>query len=188
MTPEFINQFSENKRIWALGAYVNASRVLIRAKNIENLINGVCEGVANQQPYVLACVGLNELLPSKKINIVGKAGSAKAYAENLDLSWDENSPFGKGPTGTAIRNKQPVIMDDSELNPNYEAWIEKARANKIRSTISIPLYEEDSVMGTFAVYASEPNAFGEAETRLFEILAEELSYGIKNIRQQQKVG
>lgn len=187
MNPEFVNQFAEDKRVWALSAYVNASRVLIRAKTIETLISGFCDGITNQQPYVLACVGLNEPLPSKNISIVGKSASAIGYVENLNLSWDENSPFGEGPTGIAIRTKQPVILDNNEQATNYSAWIEKTKPYQIHSSIAIPIYDEESVYGALNVYASNTNAFGEAEKELFSILSEELAYGIKNIRRIQQL-
>lgn len=187
MTPEFISQFEEDKRVWALAAYVNASRVLIRAKSIDELISGVCEGITNQPPYVLACVGLSEEPPSKAIKIVGKAGSAQKYAEGLSLSWDENDPIGQGPTGISIRERRPIILNDSESATNYDAWVKRARDNGIRSSISVPLYKENNPQGIFIVYASKPNTFGEAETKLFEVLAEELSYGINNLKQQEKL-
>ena len=187
MTPEFISQFTEDKRMWALAAYVNASRVLIRANSIENLIRGVCEGVTIQDPYVLACVGLNRASPSKIIDIAGSAGEAKAYADGLLLSWDENDTLGRGPTGTAIRNRVPIVCPDTELATNYGDWVLRARANGIRSSISIPLYDNGNPIGIFIVYASKPNAFESAETKLFEILADELSYGISNLRQREQL-
>ena len=187
MTPEFINQFDEDKRVWALSAYVNASRILIRAKSIEELIDGVCQGVTNQPPYVLACVGLNRSGPDKAIDIVGWAGKAKGYAEDLALSWDENNPLGQGPTGIAIRSRKSILCEDTESAPNFGSWVKRARDNGIRSSISVPLFENDNPIGIFIVYASQPSAFGTAETKLFEMLADELSYGISNLNKHKKL-
>ena len=187
MTPDFIDQFSQDKRLWALSAYVNASRVLIRAKEIEELISGVCEGVTVQSPYVLACVGLNRNDPEKFIDIVASAGNAKSYADGLILSWDENNVLGQGPTGISIRTRKPVICADTEQATNFGSWVQRARENGIRSSISIPLYENEIPIGIFIVYASKPNAFEAAEIRLFEMLADELSYGILNIKRHQQL-
>lgn len=184
MSHEFLSEFEESKRIWALSAYVNASRILIRAKTIKDLINGVCEGVTRQHPYILASVGLAKPGSDKTFEFVGSAGSALRYLEGLTLSWDENSEFGQGPTGVSVRSRKSVVCSDVEIANNYGSWIHKARECGIRSSISIPFYENEEPLGIFIIYADQPNAFGSAEIELFETLAEELSYGILNIKKQ----
>ena len=185
MNQEFLSDFDESKRIWALSAYVNASRILIRAKTIKDLIDGVCEGVTKQRPYVLASVGLAKPGSDKTFEFIGAAGSAVSYLDGLTLSWDENSEFGQGPTGISVRNRKSVVCGDIELANNFGSWIHRARECGIRSSISIPFYENEEPLGIFIIYANQPNAFDAAETELFETLAEELSYGILNIKKQE---
>ena len=110
------------KQLWALEAYANSAQVLSRAKTPEELIQGVCEGITKQYPYVIAWVGIAENNPEKTVRVAGMSGKAKAYAQGIVVTWDGNKPNGRGPTGTSIRLGEPQIMRDSELDPNFAPW------------------------------------------------------------------
>lgn len=166
------------KKIWALAAYKNASQVMMHAKSSDELITGVCQGIARQAPFVVAWVGLKENNPEKSIIVAGAAGISKNYADGIRVSWDAHSPDGKGPTGQCIREAKSIHFADIDTNPMFAPWLERAKRYNIRSSVGVPLSDGKEILGALMVYASEPNVFGEEEVSLFESLASELAFAL----------
>jgi putative nucleotidyltransferase with HDIG domain len=170
------------QKIWALAAYKNASRVMLSAKTPQELIEGVCQGITHQNPFVLSWVGLKEDDPKKTIVVAGVSGIAKSYVENIKVSWDENMPEGLGPTGQCIRSKKSIVIPNIETEPKFQPWLIKAQKHHIMSVIALPITDGHELYGALMVYGSIPEAFGEQETSLFESLAEEIFFALKAFR------
>jgi putative nucleotidyltransferase with HDIG domain len=166
------------KQLWALEAYANAAKVLTHAKTPTELIQGVCEGITNQYPYVVAWVGIAQNDPYKTVQVAGISGEARAYAENIDVSWASDNPKGQGPAGEAIRSGKSNVIDDAQTNKKFSPWIERLKTHGIHSSAALPIFIGEKVIGVLMVYASESNVFKAAEIKLFESLAHEIGYGI----------
>jgi hypothetical protein len=50
---------------------------------------------------------------------VAHAGYNAPVSEQLQLSWSENSAFGRGPAGVAVRSGQPVIVQDIRTDDSW---------------------------------------------------------------------
>ncbi|QWD63839.1 HD domain-containing phosphohydrolase [Polynucleobacter sp. MWH-UH2A] len=172
------------KQVWALAAYSNAIKVLLRAKTQLELVQGVCEGITNQFPYVVSWVGLIKENHTKDLLVAGVSGTASAYADGIVVSWDENVPSGKGPLGAAIRTQKPSIVHDCDVDPNFLPWRDRAQKFGIKSCVAVPLQTGKKVLGGLVVYASIANAFSLPEIHLFEGLADEIAFGIDGLQNQ----
>ncbi|QWD61870.1 HD-GYP domain-containing protein [Polynucleobacter sp. MWH-UH25E] len=172
------------KQLWALEAYANSAKVLSHAKTPEELIQGVCEGITKQYPYVIAWVGIAENNPEKTVRVAGMSGKAKAYAQGIFVTWDGNKPNGRGPTGAAIRLGEPQMMRDSELDPNFAPWRERAALYGIRCSVGIPIFADEKVIGALTVYTCEPDSFSAAEIDLFQNLANEIGHGLALLQER----
>lgn len=172
------------KQLWALEAYANSAQVLSHAKTPEELIQGVCEGITKQYPYVIAWVGIAENNPEKTVRVAGISGKAKAYAQGIVVTWDENKPSGRGPTGTAIRLAEPQIMRDSESDPNFAPWRARAEIYGIRCSVGIPIFADEKVIGALMVYTCVPDSFSPAEIDLFQNLANEIGHGLTLLQER----
>ncbi len=93
---------------------------------------------------------------------------------------------GLGPTGKAIRTSQPVLVSNTQLNPNYAPWREKALERGYYSSIALPLISEGNVFGALNIYSSDKDAFDSEEIKLLSELADDLSYGIVSIRKRKE--
>ncbi len=176
MSPNPIQQ-----QIWALEAYARAAKVLASAKTAKELIEGVCTGITNQHPYVLSWVGLAESAPDKNVLMAGISGKASEYVQGISISWDADAKNGQGPTGRTIRTGESHVMNDAETDTSFAPWKERAKVHGIRSSASVPIFNNERVIGALMVYASEPDSFGPAELRLFESLANEIGSGLSAI-------
>jgi len=176
------------KRGWALSALSAAAAALARADSADMLVAEVCNAIAAQGPYMLAWVGKAEDDPEKTISILGGAGSATAYLENISVSWSDQLITGLGPAGRTVRTSRTCVMEDSELDSGFTEWRELARKFGIRSAIGCPIPDGLShPFGVLMVYSKLPNAFGLSETQLFESMAHEIGFGLRSIERQRKL-
>ena len=173
------------KQNWALLAHAAATTALARSDNTRDLIEGVCRGVVSQWPYILAWVGIAEHDERKTVSVLGTHGVAAKYAEGIDVTWSSATFAGRGPTGSCIETGLSQIVIDTETDPGFAPWRERARIYGIRSSVAVPIGDDvPEPIGAFTVYASIPDAFGDAEVRLFESLAKEIGYGLKSIERE----
>jgi len=176
------------KRGWALSALSAAAAALARADSTDRLVAEVCDAIVSQSPYLLAWVGKAEDNKDKTITVLGGAGSALAYLENIAVSWSDQHVTGLGPAGLAVRNNQITIAADTDVDPGFIVWHDLAKKYGIRSAIACPIADGASQsFGVLVVYAAVPNAFGPEEAKLFESLAHELSFGLRAIERQHQL-
>lgn len=189
VTPQKAIRQELEKRGWALSALSEAAAVLARAESTELLAQEVCEAIASQGPYVLSWVGRAEDDVFKTVKVIGVAGVAAGYIENIVVSWSDAEITGLGPAGTCIRNNKTSVVVDGETDPGFIAWRERARTYGIRSVISCPIPDgvADMPFGALLVYSKVPNAFGPSEVQLFESLAKEIGFGLRSIERQRKL-
>ena len=133
-----LNENDLQKQNWALLAHAKASSALVRSTNRDDLIEGVCNAIVNQPPYVLAWVGLANHDPLKTVSVIGAHGAAADYAKGIDIKWSIDTPEGQGPTGECIQTGLPVLINDVEKDPRFLPWRERATPYGIRSVIAVP--------------------------------------------------
>jgi putative nucleotidyltransferase with HDIG domain len=176
-----------DKRIWALSALSEATAALARADSQDRLVEEVCNAIVSQGPYLLAWVGRAEDDANKTIRVIGGAGSALAYIDNIAVSWSDQNITGLGPAGSCIRLGKPVISGDTEVDQEFLAWRDIARKFSIRSAVACSIQDGDRPFGCLVIYSNLPNAFGPDELLLFQSLAREIGFGIRAIDRQKKL-
>jgi PAS domain S-box-containing protein len=170
---------------WALSAFSVAALALGRAQSTEGLLQSICDGITRESVYVLAWIGIAEEGPEKKIRIAASAGTASDYLNGLHLTWSEEEPTGRGPTGASIRANNLQIVEDTQESASFQPWRERARRFEIRSAVAVPLRIEGSWQGTLNVYAARPNAFERAPVEVFERLAVQVVHGVQALEHKR---
>jgi PAS domain S-box-containing protein/putative nucleotidyltransferase with HDIG domain len=170
---------------WALSAYAGAALALGIADTVEELKQSICEAITHESVYALAWIGIAENDAEKNVRIAAAAGSGIGYMDGLSVSWSEEDPRGRGPTGICIRTGKVNIMEDSERLESFAPWRERARQFNIRSSVAIPFTIEGDKRGALTVYAMYPNAFESAAIEVFEHMAIQIGRGIHAIEQEQ---
>lgn len=172
-------------RNWALSAFSAASLALGRAQSAEGLLQSICEAITRESIYALAWVGIAEDGSDKRVRLAGAAGSAVGYLDDLKVSWSEDDPMGKGPTGICLRTGKVTFMEDSEISEIFFPWRERARQFGIRSAAAIPFCVDDERRGAMVVYSAQPRAFEAEAIEVFENLAREFVYGLQALEQKK---
>jgi signal transduction histidine kinase len=109
---------------------------------------------------------------------VAQAGYEDGYLQTLNITLDETSERGRGPTAIAIRTGQPSIITNTQTSEVFAPWRAQAQQRGYASSIALPLVYEGAVLGALNVYATDPHAFDEEEVGLLLQLASNLAYGI----------
>ncbi len=146
------------------------------------LLDAVCRAMVEAGGYVMAWVGLAENDAAKTVRPVAQAGDVSGYLQDFQCSWDGSSPYGMGPSGSAIRHASTQINLDWHADPLMAPWRERALRSGFGSSIAVPLTGPTCCLGALAVYAAEPDAFDAEEVALLEELARNLSFGIGALR------
>lgn len=166
-----------------LRAMSSCRQAMIRATDEESLINDICRIICDEAGYRMAWVGYVEHNKEKTIQPVAWHGHNTGYMEQANLSWSGETERGRGPAGEAVRNGKSVYVEDFATDPRMAPWREAALQRGYRSSLGVPLKDENGrVLGLLSVYSFETGAFTEEAIRLIEGLANDMSFGIAVLR------
>jgi len=160
-----------------------SNQALVRSADEQALFRAICGAATAAGGYPLAWIGFAEDDPRKSIRIAAAAGRNVEYLDSIQITWADE-PSGRRPVGTCIRTGQVSVFNDLEVNPDFELWRQKAFQYGYRAAISLPLTNDDSVIGALTIMAAEADAFRREEVALLEELAGDLSYGIGSHRRR----
>ena len=168
----------------AMEAISRCSAIVLHATDEDSLLNEFCNGVLQDSHYVMAWVGYAEDDKNHYVRPMAHAGMDQGYIDGLNVSWD-NTDSGQGPTGTAIREKRPVVAKNIHTDENFSLWRKAAEERGYASSVALPmLVLSDHCFGALNIYSSEIDAFDDDELELLLRLAHDLTYGIRLIRER----
>ncbi|MEI6306567.1 MAG: diguanylate cyclase, partial [Deltaproteobacteria bacterium] len=171
----------------ALKALSACNKALIEVAVEKELLERICRIIVENCGYRRVWIGFAENNQAKSVTPIAKWGYEDGYLESLQIVWAADNPKGRGPSGIAIRTRKPCVRNNILTDPQYEPWRNDAIKRGYASSASFPFIISEENIGTVNIYASEPDAFDESEYKLLEEMANDLAFGIKTIRSQQKI-
>jgi PAS domain S-box-containing protein len=161
------------------------NQLIVEVDNESELLVRACDTLVDGRNYKMAWVGFAsdgsyDVLP------VAQAGFEEGYLSSIKITWDD-SEYGRGPTGVAMRTRRPSVMRDIVNDKRYLPWHEEALKRGYTSSAALPLMVEDKVIGALNVYSGNPNVFDDAEISMLVELAGDISLGIERIRQRTEL-
>ena len=167
----------------ALKLLSDSNYILARADTEAVLLDELCRLIVDSERYAMAWIGFAEQDAGKGVTVAAKWGKALDYLDSLTISWSEESPAGRGPTGRCIRTGEVQINPDFDNASDVSPWRAAAGGHGFRSSIALPLATADlGVFGALNIYSAEANAFGEDEVAMLGELAHNLAFGIEKLR------
>ncbi|MDD5580562.1 MAG: EAL domain-containing protein [Methylobacter sp.] len=166
-------------------ALSQCNQAIVRYTSEEELFPHICRDAVQFGGMKMASI--SRIDPETyMVELVARFGAGSEYLQEKKVSVDIDSPFGGGPTGTAIRENQPYWCQDFLNDPAAAPWQETAQRLGWRAWASLPIYKNGAAIGVFSVYSSEINAFGEAEQDLLIEMARDISFGLDNFDREAK--
>ena len=155
------------------------NRLITRENNMDNIFDGVCDITHKVRGYHFVWIGLIAV-EHKRVLPKAQSGFESGYLKDVVITWDD-SPTGRGPTGTAIKTGKTSVMRDILADPGYKSWREAALNRGYRSSIAVPLISGKDTYGALNVYSDKPDAFDSEEVTLLEQMSDDVAYAIKMI-------
>lgn len=182
-----LSQEQENNRqqlegvVSALRTLNACDKVIVRAKNEEELLSSLCQTIVDEEGYNLAWVGFAIDNADKPIEIQASTGQAAAFLSDLTLGWGEDLK-GSGTVGQALRSGEVFVVNDISQEPTLAHIKERARLHNLASAITLPLIFESGPLGCLTIYSQNREHFGQEECQLLKRLADNLVFGLNALR------
>jgi diguanylate cyclase (GGDEF)-like protein len=170
----------------ALRTLSAGNRTLLRASDEQELLREMCRVIVEQGGYPLACVGYARNDENKTIQWMECVGMDKEDLQALDPSW-AGMDVAETPFITAMRTGKPSVARNVFNDPSYATsahaqLMERAKAKGYASATAFPLQVEGEILGALVMAAADPEGFDDEELELLNELADDLAYGIANLR------
>jgi diguanylate cyclase (GGDEF)-like protein/PAS domain S-box-containing protein len=172
------------------------NQALIRGDAEESLLREICRIAVEIGGYGMAWVGFAQDDETKSIQLVSHFGGDDVPMPDLELSWDAAHVSGCGPAGRTIRSGAVTLMSDSMKEIGLMPWQpnlwgadhdgKPAVDGNFRSGVWLPLRNRERTFGLLCLYAAEVAHLGQDEIKLLQSLADNLAYGLHNLRLQQE--
>jgi PAS domain S-box-containing protein len=166
----------------ALKMLSSCNVALIRAENEQGLLDEICRIAIEHGGYRMAWVGFAEDDASRSITPVAHFGVEEGYLSEIKVTWNENEPTGLGLAGEVIRSGRAAISEDISNDPAFSQWRSVALQHGYRSAIVLPLRDGERTFGLLALHSAESKPTSGEEIKLLQELADDLAFGILNLR------
>jgi PAS domain S-box-containing protein len=168
-------------RLYTVLSEIN--QTIVREKDSQAMLEAACRIAADQGKFPLAWIGAIDPA-SPQINRVAWCGDADGYLDRIKIDLlDPNC--ASGPVAQCVRSEEHAICNDLE-HELISPWKNKALEKGFRSAAVFPLRCEKKLAGVFCLYARELGFFDEAETRLLDGLAADISFALTVRRHEEK--
>src|ERR1700674_1878339 len=142
----------------SLQTLCRCNRVLWEARDEQELLQSICQILAETAGVRLVWIGYCENHPEKTVRPVASAGNGLDYLGRVKISWG-NWDAGRGPVGTALRTGKSCWVDDIRTDPRFSHGRTEAMALGYVSCAAFPLIVDAGVQdvidlrGTLTLYA-----------------------------------
>jgi PAS domain S-box-containing protein len=169
------------RRVYATLSEVDEAIVRIRQRL--PLFVEVCRVLVERGKLRMAWIG--EVDEEGWIVPVAQAGAAEGYLDAIQISVLD-VPEGRGPSGTAARERSHVFTADIANDERMAPWRDAALARGYRSSVALPLVVEDRCVGVLTAYSSDAGFFDEDQVALFDRTAADLSFALEAMAREER--
>jgi PAS domain S-box-containing protein len=170
----------------ALRMLSRCNEALTRMDDEVELLLQVCRLAVDEGGYRMAWVGFAQEDEALSIVPMAHAGHEEGYLSSVRLTWDAEQQSGCGPAGQAIRSGQAKVSEDIAQGDNQFYRHEEAMRQGYRSAVFLPLRDASRTFGLLALYSASVEKVGADEIKLLQDMADNLAFGIGNIRSRRE--
>ncbi|MDD2721607.1 MAG: EAL domain-containing protein [Gallionella sp.] len=162
-------------------ALSQCNQAIVRCKSEQELFDSVCQSAVQYGGMRMAWIGM---LDGQQVVPVSSYGESEVYLKEIKVSSDADCPYGRGPTGTAIRENRPYWCQDYQHDPAVIPWRERDNHPGWGASAALPLCRNGKVVGAFTLYASEANSFDEKSQALLAEMAMDIGFALDNFHRE----
>jgi PAS domain S-box-containing protein len=174
-------QLRKLNRIYSLLSDIN--QAIVRTRVPGELFKQVCNIAVQQGGFGMAWIGLIDE-SSQKLQVIAQAGRTNGYHEKIDISMN-GDPLSYCPIDSTLREGKHTICNINK-NEDMAPCQQIAWELGFRSSASFPLKVSDILKGALTFYSCEPDFFDEAELKLLDELAMDISFAMDYAEKEAK--
>jgi PAS domain S-box-containing protein len=155
------------------------NQLVVRERDRDRLLAEACRIVVEPGGFRMAWFGFVDEATGAVVPAAW-AGVEDGYLGSIAVRSDD-TPAGRGPTGTAIREGHAVIVSDCEADERMALWRDLALSRGYRSAAAFPLTVGDQVGGALTVFSATANAFDAESLDLLDELAGDIGFALETM-------
>jgi PAS domain S-box-containing protein len=160
-------------------ALSQVNQAIVWSPTREALLDKICEVMVVFGRFTLAWIGQDDPL-THEVRVLASHGDSEGYLGGVAVRSDD-SPRGRGGTGTAIRTGQPCLINDLLGSAASAPWHGPASKSRLAASASFPIRQGGVVIGALVVYAAVKDFFGAHEVALLEEAAGDVSFALDHL-------
>ncbi|MBK8726539.1 MAG: PAS domain S-box protein [Holophagaceae bacterium] len=158
------------------------NEALVRAEQEQRLLEVICSTAVELGGYRMAWVGYAREDAAHTIEPMASAGDDHGYLAGITVTWSGSERSGRGPAGQAVRSGQAALFSDIEKAEDAMLWLEAMQKRGYRGVVGLPLRNGERSFGVLCLYSSERLDLGAKDLDLLQEMADDLAFGITNLR------
>ncbi len=166
------HDLEERSRLYAMLAATN--RAVIEAASPADLFATVCRVAVEVGGFALAWVGVPR---DGMVDVATKYGQSE-YLDELVVSLDPDNVTSRGPTGRALREGAPQVINDFLASDMTLPWHRRAAGYGFRASASFPIREGGRVVATLGLYSDHVGYFTDELVRALSEITPVLSFAL----------
>ena len=166
-------------------ALSQCNQAIVRCSSEHELFTQICRDTVRFGGMKTARISIADAATGK-VRVAARFGQGEDELRDVEVSVDSNNPYGRGPTGTAIRENRPVWCQDFMNDPTTSPWHELGASLGWGAMAALPLRRNDVVVGAFVVFDGEAHAFDEPRRELLLEMAGDISYALDNFERESR--
>lgn len=157
-------------------------RMLCR-EPIDGTLEAACSRIA--ELYSLPVVQLSLKGPNGEVRIRKGMGAQADFLREIEVRWDD-TPQGRGPTGTAIRTGL-LQWRDLAADPEFTVWREAALARRLHSVLAIPLTAGKAVLGALTLFMHSGDELDHDSLNLLLMAADQIALSLVAAQNEEQI-
>ncbi len=163
----------------------HCDQAIVHSSNENDLFPKICHDAVVYGGFRMAWIGVVDPA-SQQVVPVASYGEGTAYLNDISISVNADDPLGNGPTGTAIRNNQPVWCLDCQHDPRTRPWHEHCKQFDMHASAALPLRTNGTTIGAFNLYSGDADAFDADARELLKQMASDINFALDTFAREKR--
>jgi len=164
-------------------ALSQCNQAIVRSVSVAELYPQICRDAVEFGGMKMAWIGLIDET-TRDVSPVAAYGEGADYLNGIQISTSTDDPYGRGPTGTAIRENRPCWCQDFLNDPATSPWQERGAKVGWASAAALPLLQNGKPIGALTLYSDKVDAFDTELRKLMVEMADDISFALDNFERE----
>jgi len=173
-------EIKRSNRIYAVLSYIN--QMIVRVHDKQTLFDEACSTAVENGKFRMAWIGMVDT-ETNKVNPAASSGLTDEYLKNINIDLNDEK-LGNGPIGRAIKSGIHYLANDIANNQEMTPWRESALSLGYKAIAAFPLIVLGKTIGAFMLYSNDEFFFDEAEVKLLDEMAIDISFALEFIERE----